>query len=46
MFGKDTAMQLFVDKDGVHHGAVFGVRSGKLLDNVDWTLSIAPKTSI
>lgn len=35
-------MQLFVDMDGVladfdaHHEAVFGVRSDKLLDNVDW----------
>jgi hypothetical protein len=35
-------MQLFVDMDGVladfdsHHTAVFGVRSDKLLDNVDW----------
>ncbi len=35
-------MQLFVDMDGVladfdsHHGAVFGFRSDKLLDNVDW----------
>jgi hypothetical protein len=35
-------MQLFVDMDGVladfdsHHQAVFGFRSDKLLDNVDW----------
>jgi hypothetical protein len=35
-------MQLFVDMDGVladfdgHHEAVFGVRSDKLLDNIDW----------
>jgi hypothetical protein len=35
-------LQLFVDMDGVladfdaHHEAVFGVRSDKLLDNVDW----------
>ncbi len=35
-------MQLFVDMDGVladfdaHHEAVFGYRSDKLLDNVDW----------
>ena len=36
-------MQLFVDMDGVladfdaHHEAVFGVRSDKLADNVDWS---------
>lgn len=35
-------MQLFVDMDGVladfdaHHQAVFGFRSDKVLDNVDW----------
>lgn len=35
-------MQLFVDMDGVladfdrHHEAVFGTRSDKLADNVDW----------
>lgn len=35
-------MQLFLDLDGVladfdaHHEAVFGFRSDKLLDNVDW----------
>lgn len=36
------AMQLYIDMDGVladfdrHHETVFGVRSDKLLDNVDW----------
>ncbi len=35
-------MQIFVDMDGVladfdaHHEAVFGVRSDKMADNVDW----------
>jgi hypothetical protein len=35
-------LQLFVDMDGVladfdaHHEAVFGIRSDKLTDNVDW----------
>lgn len=35
-------MQIFVDMDGVladfdsHHEAVFGIRSDKLADNVDW----------
>ena len=35
-------MKLFVDMDGVladfdsHHEAVFGIRSGVLIDNVDW----------
>lgn len=37
-----TELQLFVDMDGVladfdaHHEAVFGYRSDKLADNVDW----------
>jgi 5'-nucleotidase len=35
-------LQLFVDMDGVladfdaHHAAVFGIRSSKLTDDVDW----------
>jgi hypothetical protein len=39
---KEMRLQLFVDMDGVladfdaHHETVFGIRSSKLTDDVDW----------